>query len=257
MVKRKGVPDWGELVICEVKNITPYAAWVKLIEYPDAEGMIHVSEVAGKWVHDIRDFIKPNKQYVAKVVKIDYQKNFVNLSIKRVSKRDEKEKQNSFRREQRAEKILEQVAVALKKNLDQAYEEVGYLLQERFGELSDAIEEVRKDRSILMKNAISEKWNNALINVISKSFQEKEIKIKVRLEIKSLESDGVKRIKKILTDLGDKTGATIKYISAPRYLIELKTKNPKADEKKLVEALNNAIQDIRKGRGEGKYELIR
>ena len=77
MVKRKEMPDWGEFVLCTVERITPYAAWCRMDEYPGIEGMIHVSEVSGKWVHDIREFVKPNKQYVAKVVKIDYQKNAV------------------------------------------------------------------------------------------------------------------------------------------------------------------------------------
>ncbi|MEM7821706.1 MAG: S1 RNA-binding domain-containing protein, partial [Candidatus Aenigmatarchaeota archaeon] len=107
MVRKRGLPKWSELVLVTVEKLSPYAAWCKLIEYPGVEGMIHVSEVAGKWVHDIRDFIKINKQYVAKVIKVDYQKNFVNLSLKRVSKQDEKEKMNFFRKEQRAEKLLE------------------------------------------------------------------------------------------------------------------------------------------------------
>jgi translation initiation factor 2 subunit 1 len=257
MVKRKGVPEWSELVICEVQKITPYAAWCKLIEYPNVEGMVHVSEVAGKWVHDIRDFVKIKKQYVAKVVNIDYQKNFVNLSLKRVSKYDEKDKLNAFRREQRAEKILEQAAAQLDKKLEQAYEEVGFLIQEKFGDLFVAFDEARSNPELLEKNEIPKKWADVINKIVEKSFQEKEIVIKAELEIKSIAPDGIKIIKNLLSDLGKKTGAEIKYISAPKYRLELKAKDPKTTEKKLVEALEATFTRTKELKMEGGYKLIR
>jgi len=255
MVKRKGLPEWGELVICTVERVTPYAAWCSLNEYPGLEGMVHVSEVAGKWVHDIRDFAKIKKQYVAKVVRIDYQKNHINLSFKRVTRFDEKEKMNAFRREQRAEKILEQAAKELGKTLDQAYEEVGYLMQEKFGELFVAFEEAHQNKEVLAKKGVPAEWAEVLLKNIEKGFQEKEIVIKADLELKSLASDGVEQIKKILAELEKNTGATVKYISAPKYRIELATKDPKNAEKKIIAGLEEAVKQIKDG--EGSYKLIK
>lgn len=256
MVKRKGLPEWGEFVLCTAQRITPYAAWCRLDEYAGVEGMIHVSEVAGKWVHDIKDFVKLNKQYVAKVVKIDYQKGFVNLSLKRVTKVDKREKLNAFHREQRAEKILEQIAHEAGKSLDEAYEEVGYLLQDKFGELFSAFEEARKSPDVLKKYGISDKWIKAIATVTEKLFVEKETTIKAELELKSYAKDGVEKIKDVLNEL-EKTGATVKYISAPVYHVELTTKDPKTAGKKLVEALENAVKSIKQSEGEGSYELIK
>lgn len=251
------MPEWGEFVLCRVTRITPYAAWCQLEEYPGIEGMIHVSEVAGKWVHDIRDFVKEGKQYVAKIVRIDYQKNFINLSLKRVNKQEEREKLNSFRREQRAEKMLEQAAKELGKNLEQAYEEVGFLLQEKFGELFAAFEEAREKKDVLIKNGISKEWSDAIAKVIEKSFKEKEIMIKAEIELKSYANDGVERIKDILSNLAKKTGANVKYISAPNYRIEIKTTDPKNTEKNLKEGLEEAIKQIKQFEGEGSYKMIR
>lgn len=256
MPKRKGLPEWGELVLCTVQRISPYAAWCKLDEYPETEGMIHVSEVSGKWVHDIREFVKVNKQYVAKVVKIDYQKNFVNLSLKRVSEGEKKEKMNVYRKEQRAEKILEQVAKEFGKSLEQAYKEVGFLLQEKFGEIFVAFEEARKSPNILIKKGVPEEWASALIKGIEKGFKEKEIKIKAELELKSFAGDGIKKIKEILLGL-EKNGFKVKYISPPRYRVEVEGKNPKMLEKKLVENLENILKEIKKAEGEGSYRLIK
>lgn len=257
MVKRKGFPEWSELVLCTVDRITPYAAWCKLQEYPNVEGMIHVSEVSGKWVHDIREFVKQGKQYVAKVVKVDPQKGVINLSLKRVSARDEKEKMNVFRREQRAEKMLEHAAKLLSKNLELAYEEVGYLLQEKFGELFVAFEEARKSKEILVKNGVAEKWAEAIAKIAVESIQEKEIIIRADLELKSYAKDGIEKIKEILKEIEKNTGANIKYISAPRYRLEIQGKDPKAAEKKLIESLEDSVKKIKQFEGEGSYKLLK
>ncbi len=257
LVKKKGIPEWGEFVLCRVTRITPYAAWCQLEEYTNAEGMIHVSEVAGKWVHDIRDFVKEGKRYIAKVVRIDRQKNFINLSLKKVTKQDEREKLNAFKREQRAEKMLEQAAKELGKNIEQAYEEVGFLLQEKFGELFAAFEEANEEKDILIKKGISKQWADAISKVIEKSFKEKEILIKAEIELKSYANDGVEKIKEVLSNLSKKTGANVKYISAPKYRVEVKTTDPKNTEKKLRECLEEVVKQIKQFDGEGSYKLIK
>ncbi len=257
MVKRKGLPVQGELVFCTVQRITPYAAWCRLDEFENLEGMIHISEVAGKWIHDIREFIKPNKQYVAKVVRIDDQKGFINLSLKRVSNREEKQKINEVRKEQRAAKILEQAAQSLKKNLQQAYEEVGYNLQERFGNLFSAFEVAREEKEVLTEAGLSKQWIDALSPIIDKAFKEKEIILKAELELRSYAKDGVQKIKDNLKTLEKLNGIKIKYISAPRYQVELKTKDPKSDEKKLKDELEGIIKQIKQEDGEGSYRFVK
>jgi translation initiation factor 2 subunit 1 len=257
LVSKKDMPEWGEFVLCTVTRITPYAAWCRLDEYPGREGMIHVSEVAGKWVHDIRDFVKENKQYIAKVVRIDQQKNFINLSLKRVTRQDEKQKMNTFRREQRADKMLEQAAKEVGKDMDEAYEEVGFLLQEKFGELFSAFEEIKESKEVLSELKIPKEWAKAISNVADKSFKEKETIIKADLEMKSYSSDGLNQIKEILKEVSKKTGAKVKYISAPVYRIEISTKDPKNAEKNLKEGLEEAIKQVKQLDGDGSYKLVR
>lgn len=255
MVRRKGLPEWGELVLCRVDRITQFAAWCKLEEYPSCEGMIHISEVAGKHVYDIRDFVKRDKEYVAKVIRIDYQKNLVNLSLKRVSEKEKERKLNLFRKEQRAEKILEQAAKEIGKSLDRAYEEVGFFLQENFDSLFTAFEKIRKNPTYLEKLGVSEEWIIALKKVIEKSFVEKEVPIVAELELKFFDGSGMDKIRNLLIGLEEASGATVTYISAPKYRVEIKTKNPKAERKKLVEHLENLVKKAKELGGEGSYRL--
>ncbi len=236
MVRRRGLPEINELVVVKVYKVTQFAAWCKLEEYPELEGIIPISEAAGKWIFDVREVVKEGKQYVAKVIRIDEKDKIVKLSLKRVSKRDEKEKLNLFRKELRAEKILELIAESLGKSLDEAYENIGFLLQEKFGEMYDGLERIFREPKILDKLKIKKEWKDALLKVLKKTFREKWIELKVNLQLYSLEGDGICRVKKVLESLSKK-GLEVKYISPPRYLLKLKTTNPKKDEKKLLQIL--------------------
>ena len=244
MVRRKGFPEERELVIIKVNKVTQFAAWGFLPEYPDFEGMIHISEAAGKWIYDVRE-----------VVKEDPEKKVVKLSLKRVSKRDAKEKMNAFRKEQRAEKILEMVAKKLGKSLDDAYEEIGFKLQDEFGEMYDGLEEIRKNPKLVEKLKIKKEWAKALLEVLEKAIQEKEVRIKAEIELKSFESDGIERIKKILENL-EKNGISIKYLATPRYLAEIKTTNPKQDEKKFISTIEKLLKEANKLKVEASYKVI-
>jgi translation initiation factor 2 subunit 1 len=236
MVKKKGLPNVHELVVVKVTEVTQFAAWCDLLEY-DAKGMIPISEASGKWIFDVHEVVKEGEVRVAKVIKVEEDKNLVHLSLKRVSKTDEKEKMNEFRKEERGEKLLEMAAKMLGKDLRQAYEEVGFILKQKFGSLYEAIVNVKKNYSKLEKLKIPKEWIDAIVNIAEKNVKEKEVEIKFEIEIKSLEPNGIEIIKDVLKEIEEKTGGKIKYVSAPIYRLEFITNDPKKDEKRILSAL--------------------
>jgi len=255
MAVKQGYPRWGELVLCTARRIGQFAAWCSLDEYQNLEGMIHISEAAGKWVHDIKKFIKPNKQYVAKVVKVDPQANVLNLSLKRVSKSEERSKWNEFRKEQRADSILKVIAHKLGISVEKAYEEIGFKLQEEFGDLYSGFEEINESPSTLSKLGVHEKWHEAILGVLQKNFIEKEFKLKAELQMSSYEGDGVDRIKKLLQNL-EKNDISVSYISAPKYRLEMKTKNPKADTRKFEQEIQKITSEADKVNVSVSYSMV-
>ncbi len=236
MVKKRGLPEVHELVVVKVSEVTQFAAWCNLLEY-DAKGMIPISEAAGKWIFDVREVVKEGEIKVAKVIKVEEDKKLVHLSLKRVSKEDEKEKMNEFRKEERGEKLLEMAAKKLGKNLEQAYEEIGYLIKEKFGSLYDAIVNIKKNYNKLEKLGVSKEWLEAIMEIVEKSVKEKEVELKFEIELKSLEPNGIEVIKSILKEVEERTGGIVKYLSAPLYRLEVKTTDPKKDEKRVLNAL--------------------
>jgi translation initiation factor 2 subunit 1 len=247
MVKRKGFPSVGEKTIVSVIRITPYSALCNLEEYPGVEGMIHISEVSGKWVRDIRKFIKMNKTYVVKVLRVDERKGHVNLSIKRVSRIERTKKMAEFKREQKAEKILEKIAKKQKMTLDKAYEQIGYELQDKFGEMFEAFDLAAKSSDFLIKKGIPKKWADKIHKIAKENIVRKKVKIKAELNVRFFTGDGVDRTKKFLNDITNKYGVNIKYISAPKYSVEVETENPKITQKELTKNLKTAVSSIKDG----------
>ena len=256
MVKRLGFPEINELVIAKVKEVSQFAAWCDLEEYPHLKGLINISEAIGKWIYNINEVVKVDQTVVAKVIKVEENENLVHLSLKRVSENEEKEKMNEFRKEQTAEKILENAAKKLGKTLDQAYEEVGYYLQKKFGYLFLAFEEILDNRKALKKLKISEEWENAIMSTLEERFGKREFKIKYEIVVKSLSKDGIKKVKEILLDLEKNGKREVKYISAPRYLFISITDNPKEEEKELEELLKKVKQKALKNNVEFDFKRI-
>src|SRR3972149_2446829 len=132
-------PDKGELVIGTVTKVNPYSAYVKLEEY-GKEGMIHISEVSRRWIKDIKELVKENQTIIAVVVNVNRGTNEVYLSLKRVNKHDASERMKEYKREQKAERMLNEVAKEMKINLNEAYKQIGFKLQENFGEMFKAFQ---------------------------------------------------------------------------------------------------------------------
>ena len=153
------LPKRHDLVICRVTKIDPHSASVEVIEYKKV-GLIHASEVAKRWVRDIREFLKEGQYIVCKVMDVDRRTNTVILSAKRLSREESDRKLNEFKRERKSEKMLEQIAKTLGKTLEQAYNEVGFTLQNEFGSLTKTFEMVEKNPELFKKRELPEKWKN-------------------------------------------------------------------------------------------------
>ncbi len=252
IVKKRGLPSVGELVICTITKINPNSAFASLDEY-NKEGMIHITEVSSGWVRDIRQFLKTDQTGVAKVLRVE--RDSISLSIKRVDKKQENDKMKEYKLNQRAEKMLEIAAKKLGKTLDQAYEEVGFLLQEKFGTMYDGFKASIENSQILKARGAPDKWIDAIREVAEKSIEQKEFIFRASVQIKTYKPDGISIIKGILGGI-KKSGMDVHYITAPTYMVKLKTKNAKKGRHKLTEVLDGAIS-ANKGVAEIKYEMLK
>ncbi|MEQ1721885.1 MAG: Tex family protein [Pseudobdellovibrio sp.] len=94
------VKDLKEGMICPglVTNVTNFGAFVDIGVHQD--GLVHISEIAHKFVDDPRKVVNPGDQVTIKVLKVDQVKNQISLSMKLEASpeqktfRDQKEQRN-------------------------------------------------------------------------------------------------------------------------------------------------------------------
>lgn len=237
MIKKKGFPEVGELAVCHISRVNPHSAFAVLEEY-GIEGMIHISEVSRGWVRDIRQFVRLNEMKVAKIIGID-DKGRVSLSLKRVSETDKNRKMKSYRLEQRAGKMLQLAAQALKRTEEQ--EDIALKLQEGFGSVYDGLLALLQKPGAVEKRIPAE-WASALKEIVEKNIEQKEFEFRARLTIKTFKPNGVYIIKNILSE-AERMRLSVHYIAAPSYLVKYKSKNAKKGEKEFLEKLGRLAEN--------------
>lgn len=244
--RREEFPSSGELVIGTVKEINPNSIFVQLDEY-GKEGMVHISEVASKWVRDIRNWASEGEKVVCKVKDVRENKAQIDLSLKDVSDREKNKRMQQWKRDQRSDDFLETLAEKEDKTKEGIYEEVGYDLQENFKDMLEPFElGVRKGTEELERRGVDKEWASLIEEVGEEKIKVKEREVKGRLSIRSWESDGVETIKSALSEVTENYGVKFNYISAPEYEMVKVSKDPKEGEevlRKSVGELRNILQD--------------
>lgn len=243
--------------MCTVKKIFPQGAFVMLDEYGDKEGMIHISEVASGWIKNIRDHVRENQKGVCKVLDVDPGRKHVDLSIRRVKDSERRWKAQRLKLEQRAEKLLEIAADKLGKDLDQAYEEAGFALQDKFGDLYSALESAAKSKESIA-DVVNEHWAEVLNEVAASTVQPPSYKVAGYVSLSCPLPNGVDVIKSAMINARDSVkseGANVEFYCAgsPQYRIEVVAQSYKVAESSMQRATEMAIEAVTKAGGRGEF----
>jgi translation initiation factor 2 subunit 1 len=250
---RKEWPDEGDLVVGTVQKVLNYGAFAVLEEYPGKEAFIHISEVSSGWVKNIRDHVRENQKIVAKVLRVNPHKGHVDVSMKRIREDQRTRKIQQWKIEQKAEKLLEFSAKNIGKDLDLAYEEVGYYLMDEFGDLYGAFEVAAEEGvETLLNREIDEKWAEAITDIAKKNISPPEVQITGYVDLKSYVANGVDVIKDALVSVNDEH-IRIQCVGAPRYRMTVKSSNYIEAETILKDAAQLAIDAVIEAGGEGEF----
>ena len=175
MNKTNQFPEVDELVITTVTGINPNSALVTLDEYKSRTGMIHVSEIANTWVRDIRQFVSLGQKLVLKVVALDRDRGYINLSLKRVKPTAKREKINEYKNEKRANSLLNFVQKELGATPEERNKLEQFLL-EKLGLLYSAFEIASVEGSkALIDEGIDKKWAEKIEEIAKKNLKKKEV----------------------------------------------------------------------------------
>jgi len=250
--KKQGMPEIGEVLICTVKRVLPDSVFVELDEY-GKEAMIHISEVAPGRIRNIRDYVKENKKVVCKVLNINKIKGHVDLSLRRVNQAQKIQKNNQYKQEQKAEKILKELSVKLKTDLSTIYNKIGNKIIENYGSLTSCFNDIINEKTDLKELKVDNELCKNLINIVKEKIKPLEVKIIATLKFETDAGNGIEIIKKAL-DL-DNNNVNLTYVSAPNYRLDVTSSDYKKAEG-IIKNLQDKINDFAK-KNKAKFELIR
>jgi len=256
MAERK--PQWpeaGDLVIATIETVTDYGAYAKLDEF-DKRGLLHVSEISSSWIRNIRDFVREAQKVVLKVLRVDHEKGHIDLSLRRVTKRERIDKIMSWKKERKAEALLRGVAEKIGLTPDEVYQKA-QVIEQKY-DLYEAFEKAAiEGPEALTELGVPEDLAKAFSEVAQERIHVKMVKVRGVLEIRVVKPNGVKIIKEAFHKAkGEKikdAKITFYVVAAPKYSVEVQAENYKRAEDVMQKTADNVITVISKAGGEGTF----
>lgn len=230
MILQKELPGMGEIVLVNINKIMPHGAYCQLVEYK-ADAYLPIGEVASGWIKNIHEFIREGQRDVGKVVFVDAAKKALDISLKKVTSKEKKDKINDYNLEKRAEKFFTQAVQASKK--EAKIEEIKQKAAQRVVTYSELLELVQenKDAGILDPDV-----RKAFQEIIAKNIKPKIYTVHYLVELKSEGNKGtVDMIRKAFGEI-ESSGVEVLYEGAPHYRISADGPTYPAAEGKIKEA---------------------
>jgi len=257
--KKAEWPESGDLVIASVQRITDYGAYATLDEY-GKEGLLHVSEVSSGWVRNIREYVREGQKTVLKVLRVDAEKGHVDLSLRRVSRHERREKILAWKRERKAESLLRSVSEKLKIPMEELHVKTSAVIEEKFGGIYEGIEKAaREGPEPLIEAGLPKDIAVAIAEIAKDKIKPPMVKIKGFVELRCMKPNGIIRIKEALLNAQKiekprDTKVRIYTVAAPKYAVEVLAEDYKEAEKILQKAAETAIKTITSAGGTGAFQ---
>ncbi len=252
LLKKQGYPEESEIVLCTVTSVRYNSVFANLNEY-NHSGMIHISEVSPGRIRNINDYVKEGKVIICKVLRIDKERGYIDLSLRRVNEGQRRAKVNEIKKEQKAEKIIEFAAKKLKKDIKDVYREVSDKILKKYDLIYPCFEDVAEKKVTLEEIDISKELSKELKEIIDQKIKPVEVSIKGNIKLVSYAPDGVEIIKETLKK-GMNKNIKILYVGGGRYNIKVKASDYKTAEKMLKDSTEAIINYAEKNHAEASFE---
>jgi len=254
MEEGQELPEPGEIVVCKVKQVLNYGAFAELVEYDNQKGFVHVSQVATRWVKNIRNHVKEGQVRAAKVLSINRDRNQIDLSFTKVSSNAQRARIEEWKQLKRCRKLLEILAKEEKKAEDEVWEKVAKPLLENYETLAEAFQEIVVKGEAAAKG-VDKSLMKPLLELVEKNVSMPEKSLSGVISIKALNPDAIDKIKQAL-ERAEKAakGSEVFYKGGGKYAIKVTAPDFKQAEKSLGRLVEAIEKEIKAFGGESKFE---
>lgn len=254
---KTGYPEVSDVVLCTVTRIQSHSVFVQLDEYKKP-GMIHISEIAPGRIRNIRDYVRDGKKVVCKVLRITLERGHIDLSLRRVNENQRLLKIEELKQEQVAEKIIETVAIRLKRDFEEFYNEVAPPIFKEYDMLHYCFNDVVQGNVELASLGMDKKFAAELDEVVRARIQPPEVLIEGILGLTSYAPNGVEIVKEALAKLleaaTEEGKITLTYKGSGKYRLVVTAPDYKQAEAVLKDATTKVTDQMEEHDGTARFE---
>ncbi|CAF0973515.1 unnamed protein product [Didymodactylos carnosus] len=172
------LPDNNDLVMVNVVRIENVGVYVKLLEYDNIEGMILMSELSRRRIRSVNKLVRIGRNEVARVIRVDLQKGYIDLSKSRVLNEDEvRECEQKYIRGRTVNSVLRQTAHELSINnndgFEQFYKNTAWFYDRKYkysGACYDVFKQIIKDETEINNCSLDQQAKEILSTNIRRRF---------------------------------------------------------------------------------------
>lgn len=238
------LPQRDDFVVVKVTQILDYGAFVEMLEYKNARGFVHISNVSSSWVKNIRNFVKMNQVRVAKVLNVDYTKNQVDLSFAGVNPMRERQVLTQFKQINREEKLIAILAKDAKKPFNETWSAVAEPLAQEYGSLYEAFEKIALGADV--SGVLSKEWIAPVKELIDNNIVVSKKEISGKLKLSSQKSNGLHDVKEVLGEIEGNKGCVVSYAGGGSFNVSCSSLSFKEADKALANAMASAEKKSKK-----------
>ena len=220
--------------------------------------MLFSGEITLKRVNFLNRLLSVGKEEVLRVLRVDTQKGFIDLSKKQVKPNEIEECKHKFGKSKAVEGIVKKLSVNTKKSMEYLYKNIIWPLYKTHQHAYDALKALLNgDEHILEGLKITDEIKEELMKILKEKLVAQPVKIKSDFKLTCYSFEGVEAIKESLLK-GEKKGTEsipIKFriIGSPLYECSVTTINKREG----IEVMKTALEEVKKNIEEkgGKFLL--
>jgi translation initiation factor 2 subunit 1 len=255
MSEEQDMPTVGEVVVCNVAKVLDYGAFVELVEYDNAKGFVHISQVASSWIKNIRNHVREGQVRAAKVLAIDNEKGQIDLSLTKVQPQAQRARIEQWKQLKRGKKLIELFAEKEKLNFDDAWEGTARPLLNEYDSLMEAFQQIALHGEPAAKG-VDQKWLSGFVEIVQKNTAVPEKTVEGILSLHSLDPNGVELVKKAVGKASHSGGKKVKifYAGSGKYVVRATSSDFKSAEKILDKAGSEAVKEMLACGGQAEFK---
>jgi translation initiation factor 2 subunit 1 len=217
--------------------------------------MITISEVAPGRIRNIRDYVVEGKVVVCKVLYVNKERGYIDLSLRRVSEGQRRTKNDEVKQEMKAEKIIEMVAHSLKMDAKALYDKVATAFLNQYFYVYQAFDDFLNG-NILLSTYFDKNVSETLEKIIREKIKPKEILIAGDITLNTWEENGIEDVRTSLNSV-IRENVNVSYLGGGKYRILIKGTDYKIVEKLLKDSIDSVTNYMKKHKANVEYERVK